>query len=119
MAGLDLAVLALDLGLLLAELVGLFLELLVGLLQLFLLRLSSSVRRCDWRSKLSVRMVASMVATTMPKLSSSCSRKATCTGVKRSKVASSITPLTSRSNTTGTTTMLRARPRRGRSMICT
>ena len=36
---LDLSVLALDFGLLLRELVGLFLQLLVGLLQLFLLRL--------------------------------------------------------------------------------
>ncbi len=66
---------------------------------------SSSAMLCDWRSSSSVRMVASMVATTMPSDSSSWSMKASWTVVKGWKEASSMTPLTSLSKRMGTTTM--------------
>ncbi len=62
---------------------------------------SSEASDCDWASSASVRMFASIVLMTIPILSTSRSRKALCVGLKRSNDASSITPLTSPSNSTG------------------
>ena len=66
---------------------------------------SSSVSDCDWRSSSSVRIVASIVAITMPSDSSIWSRNASWMPLNRSNDASSITPLTSPSNRIGTTTI--------------
>lgn len=60
---------------------------------------------CDCTSSVSVRMVASMVLSTIPIDSVSCSRKVRCVALKRSKEASSMTALVWPSNTTGSTTM--------------
>ncbi len=68
---------------------------------------SSRARPWDCLSSSSVRLLASMVLSTMPIDSVSCSRKARCVLLKRSKEASSITALTSPSNTMGRTMMLR------------
>ncbi len=64
---------------------------------------SSSASDCDCLSRSSVRELASMVLITMPMLSVSCARKASCTGLKRCSDASSSTPRISPSNTTGST----------------
>ena len=72
---LDLLVLALDLDVLLGELLRLRGQLLVGLLQLVCRVCSSVVSCCDCCSRFSVRMVASMVLSTTPIDCVSCSRK--------------------------------------------
>ncbi len=67
---------------------------------------SSPASDCDWRSRSSVRVLAWIVLSTIPMLSVSCSRKVRWVGLKPSNEASSITALTSPSNSTGSTTML-------------
>ena len=64
---------------------------------------SSCASDCDCVSRSSVRMLASIVLITMPIDSVSWSRKAWCAGLKRSSDASSSTPRTSPSKTTGST----------------
>ncbi len=59
-----------------------------------------------WVSRPSVCMVASMELSTMPMPAVSCSRKPICRSVKGDRAASSITALTSPSNSTGSTTAL-------------
>ncbi len=54
-----------------------------------------------------MRVVASIVATTIPRLSISWSRNASWMGVNFWNDASSMTPLTSSSNRIGTTTIAR------------
>ena len=64
---------------------------------------SSTASDCDCLSRFSVRVFASIVLITMPIDSVSWSRNAWCAGLKRSSEASSITPRTCPSNTTGST----------------
>ena len=103
---LHLAVLALHLLVLVGEQARLLLQLLVGLLQL------TRASDCDCLSRFSVRVFASIVLITMPIDSVSWSRNAWCVGLKRSSEASSITPCTWPSNTTGSTSTSAPRPRR-------
>ena len=77
----DLLVLVFDLGLLLGEQRGLERDVLVGLLQLLLLRLQFAGELLRLRSRPSVRIVASIVLSTMPMLPVSCSRNARCDAV--------------------------------------
>ncbi len=67
---------------------------------------SSEVRSCDWRSRPSVRMFAAIVLSTIPIDSISWSRKDWWVSENSPKVASSITALTSPSNSAGSTMML-------------
>ncbi len=67
---------------------------------------SSRARPWDCSSSSSVRVLASMVLSTIPIDSVSCSRNARWVVLNRSKEASSITALTSPSNTMGSTMML-------------
>ena len=85
---------------------GFLFQLLVGLLQLLLLALQLVGQRLGLLSSSSVRLLASMVFSTIPMLSVSWSRNARWVSLKRSKEASSMTALTSPSNRTGSTTML-------------
>ena len=104
---LDLLVLALDLDVVLGELLGLLLELLVGLLQLA--SAASAARRraaATASSRPSVCIVASMLFSTMPMLAVSCSRNDECRSVKAPSEASSITALTWPSKSTGSTMTL-------------
>ena len=66
---------------------------------------NSCASDCDWVSRSTVRVLASIVLMTMPMLSASWSRKASCVGLKRSNDASSTTPLTWSSKITGSTRM--------------
>ncbi len=66
---------------------------------------SSPASCCDCLRKPSVCIVASMLFSTMPMLSVSCSRNAICKVVNAVTEASSMTALTSFSNRTGSTTM--------------
>ena len=63
---------------------------------------------CDWDclSRFSVSVSASMVLSTRPMLSGSCSRKAWCVGLKGEKEANSTTARTDPSNSTGRTITL-------------
>ena len=79
---LDFLVLALDFGVLLGELLRFLRQLLVGLLQLFLLRLQLGGELLRLLQQASVCIVASMLLSTMPMLAVSCSRKARCEAVK-------------------------------------
>ena len=67
---------------------------------------SSPVSDCDCLSRSSVRMFAAIVLSTMPMLSLSWSRKVRWMSLYRLNEASSMTALTSPSNSTGSTTML-------------
>ena len=67
---------------------------------------SSCVSDCDWMSRSSVRMFASIVLSTMPMLSVSWSRKVRWMGLNSWNEASSMTALTSPSKSTGNATML-------------
>ena len=80
---------------------------------------SSRARLCDCRSRSSVRVFASIVLSTIPIDSVSCSRKVTWVSLKRSKEASSMTALTSPSKVTGRTTMLRGAASPRPELICT
>ena len=80
---------------------------------------SSFAIDCDCWSNSPVRMLASIVFITMPTLSVSWSRNARCVGLKRSKLANSITALTWVSKTTGSTTILRGAASPRADVICT
>jgi hypothetical protein len=91
---LDFLVLALHLDVALGELLRLLLELLVGLLQLALLRLQFAGELLRLLEQPSVCIVASMLLSTMPMLVVSCSRNVICSAVNSLSEASSMTALT-------------------------
>jgi hypothetical protein len=80
---------------------------------------SSPASCCDCESRRSVRIVASMVLSTMPIEPESCSRNARCEGVNSVSEASSITALIWSSNSTGSTTTLRGTALIRPDSICT